>query len=377
MADSPLKFMKIALVHDYLVQVGGAEKVLECFTELYPNAPIYTLVYDKELMHGFFEGKNIKTSFLQRIPFSRKKHRVFPQFMPMAIEQFDFSNYDVVLSDSSSFAKGIITGPETLHICYMHTPMRFAWDDCQKYTDDFYFPSIIKKFIPLAMNYVRIWDRASADRPDKIIANSNFIARRIKKYYKRDSLVIHPPIDAERFFVSEKCEDYFLLVGRFMTYKKFDIVIKAFNQLDLKLKIIGRGPEYKKYKEMANGNIEFLGRVSDEDLAKYYSKCKAFLFPQEEDFGITAIEAMASGRPIIAYRGGDIPEHIEEGVNGIFFEEQTAEAIIEAVKKFNDADYNPANICEKAKKFDKSLFKAKIKEYIDTQYKDFKEDLIG
>jgi glycosyltransferase involved in cell wall biosynthesis len=364
--------MKIALVHDYLVQVGGAEKVLECFTELFPRASIYTLVYDKNLMHGMFEGKNIKTSFLQNIPFSRKKHRVFPQFMPMAIEQFDFSNYDIVLSDSSSFAKGIITTPETLHICYMHTPMRFAWDDCQKYTSDFDLPIFIKKLVPFAMNYIRIWDRVSADRPDKIIANSNFVARRIKKYYKRDSLVIHPPIDVDRFHTSEKCGDYFLLVGRFMAYKKFDIVIEAFNQIGLKLKVIGRGPEDKRLKEMAGKNIEFLGRVSDDELAEYYSKCRAFLFSQEEDFGLVAIEAMASGRPIIAYRGGDIPEHMEEGKTGVFFEEQTAQAIAEAVGKFDYADYDPVYIREKAKKFDKSVFKAKIKEYIDTQYNAFK-----
>ncbi|MFA7209120.1 MAG: glycosyltransferase [Parcubacteria group bacterium] len=365
--------MKIALVHDYLVQVGGAEKVLECFTEVFPDAPIHTLVYDKKLMHGFFEGKDIRTSFLQNIPFSRKKHRVFPQFMPMAIEQFDFSGYDVVLSDSSSFAKGIITGPETLHVCYMHTPMRFAWDDCQKYTEDFYFPSIIKRFIPLVMNYVRIWDRVSADRPDKIIANSNFIARRIKKYYKRDSAVINPPIDITRFYTSAERGDYFLLVGRFMAYKKLDLVVQAFNRTGLQLKIIGRGPEYQKLKEMAEGNIEFLGRVSDEELPGYYAQCRAFIFPQEEDFGIVAIEAMASGRPIIAFRGGDIPEHIEEGKMGLFFEEQTVPAIVEAIGKFNDADYDPAYIRAQAEKFDKSLFKARIKEYIESEYGKFKE----
>lgn len=365
--------MKIALAHDYLVQVGGAERVLECFTELFPQAPIYTLVYDKGLMHGVLEGKDIRTSFLQNIPFSRKKHRVFPQFMPMAIEQFDFSDYDVVLSDSSSFVKGIITGPETLHICYMHTPMRFAWDDCQKYTEDFYFPSIIKRFVPLVMNYVRIWDRVSADRPDKIIANSKFIARRIKKYYKRDAIVINPPADISRFYVSGKPKEYFLLVGRFMAYKKLDIVIEAFNRMGSELKVIGRGPEYDRLKRMAAGNVEFLGRVPDDELAEYYANCRAFIFPQEEDFGIVAIEAMASGRPIIAYRGGDIPEHIEEGKSGIFFERQTAQDIIEAVEKFRGEDYDPAYIRAQAEKFDKSLFKAKIKEYIDIEYKKFRE----
>jgi hypothetical protein len=205
--------MKIALVHDYLVQNGGAEKVLEAFCELFPDAPIYTLVYSKKLMHGIFGEKDIKTSFLQKIPFAAVRHRIFPQFMPFAIEQFDFSGYDLVLSDSSSFANGAITGPETLHICYMHTPMRFAWDDCQKYNRDFYFPNLIKKIIPFAMNYIRLWDRMSADRPDKIIANSHFVSRRIKKYFRRDSIVINPPVEVNRFEISRKKDDYFLVQG--------------------------------------------------------------------------------------------------------------------------------------------------------------------
>lgn len=361
--------MKIALVHDYLVQYGGAERVLKCFTELYPYAPIYTLVYDKEAMHGNFADKNIKTSFIQKLPFAKKRHRIFPQFMPMAIEQFDFSNYDIVLSDSSSYAKGVITGSQTLHICYMHTPMRYAWDDCQKYTSDFSFPKFIKKFIPLVMNYIRIWDRTSVERVDKLIANSNFVARRIKKYYKRDSVVIHPPVDIENFYISGKRGDYFLLAGRMLAYKRNDIAIEAFNKLGLKLKIIGRGPEMKRLKKLAKTNIEFLGRVSDQELARYFAECRAFIFPQEEDFGIVAIEAMASGKPIIAYRGGDIIEHMEEEKMGIYFDNQNPEAIMGAVREFNDDDYDPHYIRAKALKFDKNIFKAKIREYIENEVK--------
>ncbi|MCK9379192.1 MAG: glycosyltransferase [Candidatus Moranbacteria bacterium] len=255
--------MRIALVHDYLVQYGGAERVLECFCEVFPDAPIYTIAYDKNLMHGHFEKKDIRTSFLQKIPFARSRHRMFPSLMPIAIEQFDFSEYDLVLSDSSSFAKGIITGPETLHICYMHTPMRFAWDDCQKYTKDFYFPRFVKKLVPFFMNYIRIWDRVSAERPDEIIANSKFISRRIKKYYKRDSIVINPPVDVNNFYVSKEKGDYFLLIGRLMVYKRFDIVIEAFKRMGLKLKIIGRGPDMERLKKISGGskNIEFMGRL--------------------------------------------------------------------------------------------------------------------
>lgn len=341
--------------------------MLECFTELYPYAPIYTLVYNKELMHGKFYDKNIKTSFIQKLPFASKRHRIFPPFMPIAIEQFDFSQYDIVLSDSSSYAKGVITGPETLHICYMHTPMRYAWDDCQKYTQDFYFPSIVKKIVPLAMNYIRIWDKISSERVDRIIANSNFVAKRIKKYYRRESVVIHPPVNVNNFYISEERGGYFLMVGRLIAYKRFDIAIEAFNKLKLPLKIIGRGPELKRLQKLAGPNIEFLGRVEDDKLAEYYAKCRAFIFPQEEDFGIVAMEALASGRPLIAYRGGDILEHLEEGKMGIFFQNQTAKDIMEAVRKFKDENFNSHYIREKALKFDKTLFKAKIKEYIEEE----------
>lgn len=360
--------MRIALVHDYLVQYGGAERVLECFTEIFPHAHIYTIVHDKEVMHGVFEDKKIHTSFLQKFPLARKKHRMFPMFMPAAIEQFDFSKYDVVLSDSSSYAKGIITNPETLHICYMHTPMRYAWDDCQKYTDDFGLPRFIKKTVPFFMNYIRLWDWVSAERVDKFIANSNFVAKRIRKYYKKNSTVINPPVAVDEFYVEnnpEKREDYFLMVGRLITYKRHDIAIKAFNKLGLKLKIIGRGPEMKKLQKIAGPNIEFLGRVEDEDLPKYYANCKAFIFPQEEDFGIVAVEAMSAGRPLIAYRGGDIVEHMEEGKTGIFFDKQSAEDIIEAVEKFDDSSYDGNYIRSKAIKFDREAFKRNIKEYVE------------
>ncbi|HCU70847.1 MAG TPA: glycosyltransferase family 4 protein [Candidatus Moranbacteria bacterium] len=365
--------MRIALVHDYLVQYGGAERVLDCFTELFPNATIYTLVYNKKAMHGFFADRKIRTSFIQKIPFAKEKHRIFPQLMPMAIEQFDFSRYDIVLSDSSSYAKGIVTGPRTLHLCYMHTPMRYAWDDCQKYTSDFDFPSFIKKLVPFAMNYIRIWDRISAERPDKIIANSNFVAKRIKKYYKRDSVVIHPPVNFDKFYSSHENDGSFLMVGRLVAYKRHDITIKAFNKLGLKLKIIGRGPEMERLKKIANPNIEFLGRVSDEDLPKYYANCRAFIFPQEEDFGIVAMEALASGKPIVAFRGGDVVEHVEEGKTGIFFDNQSVNDIIQAINKLDGLKHDPHYCREKAQKFDKKIFKEKIKNYIENEYRIFKE----
>jgi len=365
--------MKIALVHDYLVQNGGAEKVLQAFCEIFPYAPIYTLVYDEESMDPFFKERRIYTSSLQKLSFARKRHRLFPPFMPVAIEQFDFSKYDIVLSSSHSYAKGIITGPQTKHVSYIHTPMRYAWDDCQKYTADFYFPNFIKRFIPFVMNYIRVWDWTSAQRPDKIIANSRFIEKRINKYYQRTvDTVIHPPIETDRFHISKEHDDYFLMVGRLVPNKRFDIAVEAFNVNGLPLKIIGQGPEEKILATKAKANIEFLGRVSDEDLAKYYTNCRAFLFPQEEDFGIVAMEAFASGRPIIAYRGGDIVEHMDEGKTGVLFTDQSASGINTAIESFQkiETQCQSVSIRGRAEQFDKAVFKARIKNYIDSVHEE-------
>lgn len=359
--------MKIALVHDYLVQYGGAERVLEAFTELWPYASIYTILYDPEAMRGKFAHKRIYTSFLQRWPLARKHHRLFPPLMPIAIEQFDFRDYDIVLSDSSSYAKGILTSPKTLHVSYVHTPMRYAWDDCQKYTEDFGFPRLVKKLVPFFMNPIRIWDKASADRIDYCIANSHFVRKRIKKYYRKEAEVIHPPVEVHRFYIAppEARKNYFLMVGRLIAYKRHDIAIEAFNRLKLPLKIIGRGPEYERLRTLAGPTIEFLDRVPDEDLPRYYAECQAFIFPQEEDFGIVAQEAFASGRPVIAYRGGDIVEHLQEGVMGEFFDVQSADALREVLEGFDANRYDPAVIRSRVQVFDKEQFKAKIKNLIE------------
>jgi glycosyltransferase involved in cell wall biosynthesis len=363
--------MKIALVHDYLVQHGGAERVLECFCEIFPYAPIYTLVYDAKAMGATFADRTIYTSQLQRIPFAKRRHRIFPLFMPTAIEEFDLSRYDIVLSDSSSFAKGIITRPETVHVSYVHTPMRYAWDDCQKYTSDFGFPKLIEKAVPFIMNGVRVWDRVSSDRVDHYIANSQFVARRIKKYYNKEAIVINPPVDTKHFHIKKsahRVQPYYLMVGRLIAYKRHDIAIDAFNRLRLPLKIIGRGPELSALKRRAKENIEFLERVDDDALAEYYANATAFIFPQEEDFGIVAIEAMASGRPLIAYHGGDIVEHMVDGKNGIFFYEQTADALVDAVQRFGSYSFDQKHIRMRSMVFDREHFKRTIKDYVDDVY---------
>lgn len=369
-----VKFMRVALVHDYLNQYGGAEKVLEAFLEIFPNAPIYTILYDKKIVDKFFSNKKIKTSFLQKIPFIKKHHRLFPPLMPLAVEKLDLSDYDLVLSDSAAFGKGVITRPNTLHICYCHTPIRYAWDDSHKYIREFSMKKFAKFFVPIFMNYLRLWDREAAYRVDKFICNSQFVAQRIKKYYKQEAEVIYPPVNIKNFGVVEFVENekpYFLMVGRLLPYKRFDMAIEAFNKLELPLKIIGSGPEMKKLKKMANWNIEFLGEKNNEELKKYYQECQALIFPQEEDFGIVALEAMACGRPVIAYKGGGALESVIGGKTGMFFEEQTVESLVEAVKSFDASKFNSKIIYQHALKFDKENFKQKIKDFIDKYWKEF------
>lgn len=364
--------MKVALVHDYLVQYGGAERVLKAFTEIFPKAPIFTMVYDKSLMNGAFSDRKIHTSFLQKIPFIGSHHRLFPLLMPMAIEQFDLSGFDVVLSDSNSYAKGAITSPNTLHVTYCHTPMRYAWDDCHKYLREFKYSNLTKKLVPFAMNYIRLWDKISADRPDFYIANSGFVASRIRKYYSKPSETINPPVNMSNFYISKNVGDYYLMVGRALAYKRFDIVIDAFNALGLPLKIIGKGPEMKDLKKRSGDNIEFLGYLEDKEMCKYYSKCKAFIFPSEEDFGITPLEAMASGRPVIAYRGGGALETVIEERTGLFFNEQTPQSVIDIIKTFDSNKFDPEIVRSHASKFDKEIFKDKIRNYIKAKYEEFK-----
>lgn len=368
--------MRIALVHDYLVQYGGAERVLEVFCEIFPDAPIYTLVYDRDLFRNRFGSKKIYTSFLQSLPLSKSHHRFFPILMPMAIENFDLSSYDIILSDSNSYAKGVISNPGTLHICYCHTPMRYAWDDYYSYTENFSVAKLVRKVIPLAMNYIRLWDKISADRVDKYIANSNFVAKRIKKYYRRSAEVVYPPVSLSFFQQDKKIEkeDYFLIVGRLIPYKRFDLVIGAFNVLGLRLKIVGDGPEMERLKKMAGSGIEFLGWRPDEEIRDHYAKAKAFIFPQEEDFGIVALESLASGTPVIAFRGGGALEIIKEGVNGMFFDAQTVDAIVAAVRNFGKYDFDSEKVRQSVNNFDKEIFKNKIKDFIKKEWDKFKEN---
>ncbi len=323
---------------------------------MFPDAPIYTLLYDEKATGHVFKDREIHTSFLQKIPFSRRYHHSFSWLMPLAIEQFDLSYFDVVLSVSASFAKGIITKPHTKHINYCLTPTRFLWDDSHKYIEEFGYPWLIKKLLPPLIAYLRIWDKEAALRVDEFVGISNFVGKRMKKYYGVNAQVIYPPIDSSKFSISPIIDDYFLMVGRIVGYKKFDLAIEAFTAMGIPLKIVGDGPERKRLQKNAGNNVEFLGLVSDQKLAELYQRSQATIFPQEEDFGLVLLEAMASGRPVIAYRAGGALETVIEGVTGVFFNEQTEIDIARAIGQFQRTSFNPAVIRDHALNFDKKYF---------------------
>jgi glycosyltransferase involved in cell wall biosynthesis len=366
--------MRVALIHDHLAQNGGAEKVLKVFAEMFPEAPIFTLLYEKKNADKYFKDRHIETSVIQKLPGGIKHYQWYMPFMPMAVEFFDLKNYDLVISDASAFAKGVITSPYTLHICYCHTPTRYIWSDTHQYINELRYNKYFKKIISLLLNYIRMWDKLAADRVDKFIANSKIVQRRIVKYYKRDSAVIYPPVEIEKFNIADSPEDYFLIGGRLAPYKRVDIVIEAFKKLGKKLKVFGDGIDLNRLKKIAGDskNIEFLGRVDDETMAGLYRKCQAFINPQEEDFGITVVEAMASGRPVIAFRKGGAMETVIEGETGIFFDKQDAESLSEAVLSFDSAKFNPQKIRAHAEKFGVERFKDEIKKFIEEEYNKFK-----
>ena len=358
--------MKIALVHDFLTQNGGAEKVLWAFKQIYPDAPIYVLFSNKEKFKGMFNPKDIHNSFLQKFPWILTKYRWYLSFMPSAIESLDLSEFDVVLSSASAFGKGIITQPGTVHISYCHTPTRYLWSDSHKYIKNLKMPGIVKKILPLLLNKLRVWDKMAAERVDYFIGNSYTVKERIWKYYNRVSEVIYPPVETYKFRIAEEGElkDYFLVGGRLVNYKKIDLVIRAFNRLGLPLIVYGSGPEYKNLVKMAKSNIKFVGRVDDKKLAKLYREAQAYIQPQVEDFGITAVESMASGRPVIAFNQGGSLETVKEGLSGTFFKDQDWASLAEVVLNFNSNDYNSKEIKRYAERFNLDIFKQQIENFV-------------
>ncbi|MBU1118236.1 glycosyltransferase family 4 protein, partial [Patescibacteria group bacterium] len=330
--------MRIAIVQDWLVEYGGAEKVLGELINLYPEADIFAL-YDfvPEDKRAFLHNKKVNTSFLQKMPLAKKHYRSYLPLMPIAIEQFDFSEYDIIISVSTAVAKGIITGPDQLHIAYINSPIRYAWDLTHQYLKQTGHDKGLKGIITkLILHYIRMWDFRTSAGPDLMIGNSNFIARRIDKVYRREAEVIYPPVDVNKFELCINKEDFYVTASRMVPYKKIDLIVEAFAMMpDKKLIVIGDGPEYDKIKAKAAPNVKLLGYQSDEVLKDHLSRAKAFVFAAEEDFGILPLEAQACGTPVIAFGKGGALETVKQDITGTFFYTQSANAIVEAVSKFD------------------------------------------
>ncbi len=364
--------MKVAIIHYWWLTNRGGEAVVQAITELYPNADIYTHVCDDDMLKATlgpnFTGNIFKT-FISKLPFASKFYQKYLPLMPLALEQLDLTEYDLVISSESGPSKGVITRPDAMHICYCHSPMRYVWDMYHTYTAN--AGLITRMIFPLISHWLRVWDRSSADRVDYFIANSNFVASRIKKFYRRDSNVIHPPVNVSFFEETRPKEDFYLCLGQLVHYKRADLVVDAFNVLDLPLVVIGEGELYDQIKQSANANIKLMGRQSFDVVKDHLERCKGLIFPGVEDFGIVPIEAMASGAPVVAFNRGGAMDTIKHGVTGILFNEQTVPAIIEAVLRIEDNTYqfDPKVIRSHAIKFEKTLFKSRFHRFVNTTLK--------
>ena len=359
--------LKVAIVTDWLTNRGGGERVFLLFAEMFPQADIYTSVFRASTFPEL-SGRKVYVSHLQKSPL-RNKHQLFAWARPAVFEAFDLDDYDLVISSSGAEAKGILTKPETPHVSYCHTPTRYYWSHYHDYLKEKQLgllDPLVKMVMPFLVHRLRMWDRVAADRVDFFIANSRHTQKRIAKYYEADSVVIYPPVDYQRFNVKTSPEDFYLVVGRQVPYKRTDLVVEAFNQLSRPLKIIGTGPEIGRLKGLAKfRNIEFLGELTDEKVAQYFASCKALVFPQEEDFGIVPLEAMAAGKPVIAYGKGGALETVIDKKTGLLFKEQTVDCLIDAVKRFEKLAISPSACRAQARRFDQSVFRRRIKQFIE------------
>lgn len=362
--------MKIAIVYDRVNKFGGAERVLLALNEIFPDAPLYTAVYSPQKASWAKVFPEVIPSWLQQVPFAADRHEHFPFMMPLAFEAFNFNKYDLVISVTSEAAKGIITKPETRHLCYCLTPTRYLWSHY-----DFYFkkPPSSFKIYPLMkqlsqpiVKYLKNWDKIAASRPDYIVSISTAVQKRVKKYYHRESEVIFPPVEVDKFIPQKKVkkENYFLFVSRLVPYKRPDLAVEAFNKLGDPLIVIGEGSEKKYLKSIAKSNIKFMNHLTDEKLAGYYQRARGLIFPPEEDFGIVALEAQAAGTAVIAFKAGGALDTIKEGKTGVFFNKQSSLSIAKAVRKFEKMKFNQKDLIDNAKKYSKEEFKKKFSKFI-------------
>jgi glycosyltransferase involved in cell wall biosynthesis len=351
--------MRVALVHDWLNQLGGAERVLENLVAIYPGAPVYTSIYWPQAMPVVYAGWDVRTSWMDGLPGIWRHHQVYLPLYPLAFESLDLGAYDLVLSNKSGFCHGVITPPETLHICYCLTPTRYVWRYHDYVRSEGIGPAARALLAPILLA-LRAWDRLAADRVDRFVAISTEVQRRIAKYYRRESEVIYPPVDTGRFTPAGAHEGYYLSVGRLAPYKRVDLAVQACTQLGLPLKVGGVGRDLQRLKSIAGPTVEFLGHVPDAELPGLMARCKAFLFPGAEDFGITPVQAMAAGRPAIAYAYGGALDTVIEGVSGMLHREQTVESLVDALRRFHAEAYDPALVRRHAEQYDVAVFRHKM-----------------
>lgn len=358
--------MRVAIVHDWLNQIGGAEGVLGVLTEMFPGAPIYTSIYWPEAMPEAYQGWDIRTTWMDRLPGIYRQHQPYLLLYPLAFGRLELRGYDLVLSNKSAFCLGVRVPPETRHLCYCLTPTRFVWD-FETYVRREQVSTVARRLVRPFLSLLQKWERKAAQRVDAFAAISAEVQARIRHLYDCNSVIIHPPVDTQRFAPAKRHDDYFLIVSRLVPYKRIDLAVRAFSDLKLPLWIGGEGRDRSSLEAIAGPNVRFLGRVPDEDLGDLLAHCRAFVFPGLEDFGITPVEAMAAGRPVIAYAGGGSLDYVVEGLSGAFFHEQTPESLSDAVRHFDDSAYDPATIRAHAEQFDIRVFKARMHEFIQKE----------
>jgi len=375
-SDATPKPLRVAIIHDFLYTYAGAERVLEQIIAVWPDADLFALFdFLPVEKRGFIRNKTVKTSFIQRLPFASTKHRLYLPFMPLAVEQLNLSGYDLVISSSYLAAKGVITRPNQLHVCYCHSPARYAWDLQDQYLGTNNLASGIKSILArVILHYIRTWDARSSNGVDHYVVNSNFIGRRVEKCYRRNATTIYPPIDVSHFRASPRREDFYFTLGRLVPYKRNDILVDAFNKMpDKRLVIVGEGPDLEKLKAKAGPNIKFMGFQSQEQVKHYLSLCKGFVFAGEEDFGIVLVEAQASGAPVIAYGSGGATEIITEGQTGLFFDEQTTASLTDAITRFESKTWDSAMIARSMERFGAERFRTEFEQYVTQRYDEFAE----
>lgn len=361
--------MKVALIHEWFTTLGGSEFVIKSIHSLFPDADVFALVAETETLKKLgIKPEKVKTSFIQRLPYGVKKYRTYLPLFPLAIEQFDLRQYDLIISSSHAVAKGVLTNANQLHVCYCHSPIRYAWDLYHQYLNEAGLDKGIKGAIAkFFLHRIRTWDIISTNRVDHFISNSDFIGRRIKKLYGRESVTIHPGIAVHDFPLKVQKEDYYFTCSRFVPYKKINLIVEAFNELpDKKLIIIGDGPDFKKVKAMANQNITLMGFQPFTVLKDYLARAKAFVFAAEEDFGLVPVEAQACGTPVIAYKKGGVIETVVDGITGVFYNDQTAESLRNGVKKFEKLSFEPATIKKHAERFSTIRFEEEFTNFLES-----------